>query len=53
MRAARYYGNRDIRIEEIPEPELKPGHVMIEPAFVGICGSGFIPIPRQAYCLGY
>lgn len=39
MRAARYYDSGDIRIEEIPEPELKPGHVAIDVAWNGICGT--------------
>jgi D-arabinose 1-dehydrogenase-like Zn-dependent alcohol dehydrogenase len=40
MRAARYYGIEDIRVEEIDEPIVKDGHVKIKPAFVGICGTG-------------
>lgn len=39
MKAARFYGKEDIRIEEIAEPELRPGTVKIAPAFNGICGS--------------
>ncbi|KAJ0166700.1 putative diacetyl reductase [(R)-acetoin forming] 2 [Colletotrichum tanaceti] len=39
MRAARYHGREDIRIEEIPEPPCGPNQVKIAPAFVGICGS--------------
>ncbi|RTE80797.1 hypothetical protein BHE90_004689 [Fusarium euwallaceae] len=39
MRAARYYGKGDIRIEEIPEPAVGPGQIKIAPAFVGICGT--------------
>ncbi len=39
MRAARYYGIEDIRVEEIDEPKCKEGHVKIRPAFVGICGT--------------
>lgn len=39
MRAARYYDRNDIRIEDIPEPELKPGTVAIEVAWCGICGT--------------
>ncbi|TPX16834.1 uncharacterized protein E0L32_003396 [Thyridium curvatum] len=39
MRAARYYGKEDIRIEQIPSPSIKPGQVKIAPAFVGICGT--------------
>ena len=39
MRALRYYGNKDIRIEDIPEPEIRPGAVKINVGFTGICGS--------------
>ena len=38
MKALRYYGKNDVRVDEIPEPELKPGTVRIKPAFCGICG---------------
>ncbi|ORY70296.1 chaperonin 10-like protein [Pseudomassariella vexata] len=39
MRALRYHGQKDIRLEEIEEPQVKPGWVKIAPAFVGICGT--------------
>ncbi len=39
MRAVRYHGNRDIRVDDIPEPECKPGFVKIAPEWCGICGS--------------
>jgi len=39
MKAARYYGPGDIRIEQIPEPEPKEGQVKIKVAWNGICGS--------------
>lgn len=39
MRAARYYGKNDVRIEDVEEPALRPGTVKIAPAFNGICGS--------------
>jgi len=39
MRAVRYHGNRDIRIDDIPEPEVRPGTVKIAPEWCGICGS--------------
>jgi threonine dehydrogenase-like Zn-dependent dehydrogenase len=42
MRAARYYGKEDIRVEEIEEPVCKRGQLKIKPAFVGICGTGMI-----------
>lgn len=39
MRAARYYGNGDIRIEEIEEPTVGPGQVGVDVAWCGICGT--------------
>ncbi|KAF1981815.1 GroES-like protein [Aulographum hederae CBS 113979] len=39
MRAARYYGKEDIRIEQIEEPKCGKGQIKIKPAFVGICGT--------------
>lgn len=39
MRATRYYGKHDIRIEEIPEPEVKPGYVKVKNEWTGICGT--------------
>lgn len=39
MRAARYHARHDVRIEEIPEPGLRPGTVAIDVAWCGICGT--------------
>jgi (R,R)-butanediol dehydrogenase/meso-butanediol dehydrogenase/diacetyl reductase len=40
MKAARYYGEHDIRIEEAGEPQgLGPGELLIKPHSVGICGT--------------
>ena len=39
MKAARYHGKEDLRIEDVPEPETRPGTVKIRPAWTGICGS--------------
>ncbi|KAI9815541.1 MAG: hypothetical protein M1827_002675 [Pycnora praestabilis] len=39
MRAVRFYGKEDIRVEDIPEPNCGDGQVKIVPAFVGICGT--------------
>jgi len=44
MRAAVMYSPGDIRLEDIPKPELKPGHVMLKVTAVGVCGSD---IPRM------
>lgn len=46
MRAARYYGKEDIRIENIEKPTCGEGQVRVEPAFVGICGTGELQPPR-------
>jgi threonine dehydrogenase-like Zn-dependent dehydrogenase len=46
MKALRYYGKEDIRVEEIDEPVCKEGQVKIKPAFVGICGSGTLFVSR-------
>ncbi len=39
MKAVMYYGKEDLRIEDIEEPQVRPGTVRIKPAFNGICGS--------------
>ena len=39
MRVARYYHNRDIRIEEVPPPEVGPDEVLVRVEASGICGS--------------
>jgi threonine dehydrogenase-like Zn-dependent dehydrogenase len=40
MRALRYYGAKDIRLEhDIPEPICEAHQVKIRPSFCGICGS--------------
>jgi (R,R)-butanediol dehydrogenase/meso-butanediol dehydrogenase/diacetyl reductase len=58
MKAARYYANRDIRIEEIPAPVVRPGTVAIDIAWCGICGSDlheyldgpiFVPAPGHPH----
>ncbi len=40
MKAVMYYGQNDLRIEDIPEPSSpEPGEVKIKVAWAGICGS--------------
>lgn len=60
MKAAIYHGRRDIRIEEVPEPEVKPGDVKVEVEWCGICGSDLheylagpinIPVPGNPHPL--
>lgn len=44
MRALRFHGNKDMRVDEITEPAIKPGHVKVKNAWCGICGSGDLAI---------
>lgn len=39
MRAARYYGEHDVRVDGIDEPTVGPGEVGIDVAWCGICGT--------------
>jgi len=39
VRAARFHGRRDIRIEDVPEPAVRPGTVKIRVEWCGICGT--------------
>jgi threonine dehydrogenase-like Zn-dependent dehydrogenase len=40
MRALRYHGPRDLRVEyDVPEPVCLPHQVKVRPAFCGICGT--------------
>ncbi len=54
MKAAVWHGYKDIRITDVPVPSPKPGHVVIEVAWAGICGTdrheytgpNFIPVEK-------
>jgi len=39
MLAARYYNNRDIRLEELPKPEIGEGEILVKVKASGICGT--------------
>jgi L-iditol 2-dehydrogenase len=39
MRVAMYYNNRDVRIQEMPTPEIGPGEMLVKVMAGGICGS--------------
>ena len=39
MKAAMFYGGKDIRVEEVPDPVPAPGEVLIQVKAAGICGS--------------
>ncbi len=39
MRVAMYYNNNDVRLEEMPKPEIGPGEILVKVIASGICGS--------------
>ncbi|KAJ2987866.1 hypothetical protein NUW58_g4273 [Xylaria curta] len=49
MRALRYHGPKDLRLELLPEPKCGPTQVKIQPAFVGICGTDLHEYHSQTF----
>ena len=39
MRVAMYYSNHDVRVEEMPVPEIGPEELLVKVEASGICGS--------------
>ena len=39
MKAARFHGPGDIRIDDVPEPQVGPGQVKVDVDWCGICGT--------------
>ena len=39
MRVAKYYNNKDVRIEEMPTPQIGDGELLVKIMASGICGS--------------
>ncbi|MBU1871187.1 MAG: zinc-dependent dehydrogenase [Candidatus Omnitrophica bacterium] len=39
MRVAMYYNNRDLRLQEMPKPEIGPGELLVKVLASGICGT--------------
>jgi len=39
MRVAMYYNNRDVRLQEMPVPQIGPGELLVKVIASGICGS--------------
>jgi L-iditol 2-dehydrogenase len=56
MKIARWYNNRDIRIEEIPRPDPGPEEMLIKVISCGICGSDIVEwyrLPRAPLIPGH
>ena len=53
MKKAVYHGIRDIRVEQVAEPEPGPGEAKVRVVYCGICGSDLHeylhgPFPRES-----
>ncbi len=56
MRVAMYYNNHDVRVEEMPCPEIGPGELLLRIEASGICGSDVMEwyrIQRAPLVLGH
>ena len=60
MKALRWYGTKDVRVEQVPEPTIvEPGDVIIQITSTAICGSdlhlyhGYMPTMEQGDILGH
>ncbi len=56
MRVATYYNNRDVRLEQMPRPQIGPGELLIKVMASGICGSDVMEwyrIKRAPLVLGH
>jgi len=57
VKAAVFYGGKDIRVEDVPDPVPGPGEVLIEVKAAGVCGSDLHgyrsgPRPGRTYPAG-
>ena len=56
MRVAMYYNNSDVRVEEMPAPEIGPGELLVRIDASGICGSDVMEwyrVQRAPLVLGH
>jgi (R,R)-butanediol dehydrogenase/meso-butanediol dehydrogenase/diacetyl reductase len=62
MKALRWYGRKDVRYEDIPEPSPGPGQVKVKISLAGICGTdlkeyeagpGMIAVDKVPLTLGH
>ena len=56
MKVAMYHGQRDVRVEEVPVPEVEDDEILVEMRACGICGSDLMDWylkPRAPLVLGH
>jgi len=51
MKAAQYFGNRDVRIVEIPEPVARSNQALVSVEWGGICGTDVSEYVAGTCCL--
>jgi len=47
MRVAMYYNNQDVRLEEMPVPQIGPGEVLMRVEASGVCGTDLLEWYRR------
>jgi (R,R)-butanediol dehydrogenase/meso-butanediol dehydrogenase/diacetyl reductase len=52
MKAAVFYGERDIRVEKVDDPVPSEGELLLRPCYCGICGSDLDAYNRGMYAPG-
>jgi len=56
MRVAMYYNNKDVRLEEMPKPQIGQGELLVQVMASGICGSDVMEwyrLPKAPLVLGH
>ncbi len=55
MLVAKYYNNNDIRLEQLPTPQIGPGEILVKVRASGICGTDVMEwyrLPKAPRILG-
>ena len=47
IRAARLHGHKDMRVDDIPTPDVGPGQLIVDVEWCGICGSDLHEYVKQ------
>ena len=59
MKAVRLYEGPEVRVEEVPEPEVGPGQIRVAVQAAGVCGTdlhaarGTLPMPMLPVIMGH
>ena len=56
MLVAKYYNNNDIRLEQLPTPQIGPGEILVKVRASGICGTDVMEwyrLPKAPRILGH